>query len=47
MRHWIATFATTLLTSFPNVTWAHSCEAVSAGPTRTDCYLGLSQFYWA
>jgi hypothetical protein len=47
MRHWIATFAAILLASFPNVAWAHSCEAVPAGPARTDCYLGLSQFYRA
>jgi hypothetical protein len=35
-----------LLVSFPDVSSAQvNCEAVPAGPARTDCYLGLSSLY--
>jgi hypothetical protein len=34
-----------LLACFPNGAKAQNCEAVPAGPARTDCYLALSQFY--
>jgi hypothetical protein len=37
-----------LLASFPGVVSAQvNCAAIPWGPTRTDCYLGLSQFYRA
>jgi hypothetical protein len=34
-----------LLASVSSVASAQNCEAIPAGPARTDCYLGLSQFY--
>jgi hypothetical protein len=35
-----------LVASFPGVVSAKvDCGAVPQGPARTDCYLGLSQFY--
>jgi hypothetical protein len=37
-----------LLANFPSAAKAQiDCGSVPAGPTRTDCYLGLSQFYRA
>jgi hypothetical protein len=46
MTHWIAAAAAILLVSFPDVLSAQvKCEAVPAGPARTDCYLGLSSLY--
>jgi len=45
MTHWTATIVAISLASFPNVARAQNCEAVPSGPARTDCYLGLSQFY--
>lgn len=46
MKHWTASVVAMLLASFPSVANAQAdCNAVPAGPARTDCYLGLSQFY--
>lgn len=37
---------TVLLAGFPAVANAQAnCEAIPKGPDRTNCYLGLSQFY--
>lgn len=45
MTYWIAGVAI-LLACLPELARAQvNCEAVPAGPARTDCYLGLSQFY--
>ena len=44
MRHW--TQLALLLASFPGVANAQvNCDAIPHGPSRTNCYLGLSQFY--
>ena len=41
-----ATVFAILLAGFPGVASAQvNCEAIPRGPARTDCYLGLSQFY--
>jgi len=33
-------------TTFPNVPRAEpNCEAIPAGPARTDCYIGLSRLF--
>jgi hypothetical protein len=49
MTHWIAIGAiviAVLLASFPDVASAQkNCQAVPAGPARTDCYIGLSRIY--
>ena len=46
MKHWTASVVAILLASFPCVVSAQvDCNAVPAGPARTDCFLGLSQFY--
>jgi hypothetical protein len=46
MKHWSASVVAILLASFPAVASAQvNCEAIPHGPARTDCYLGLSQFY--
>jgi hypothetical protein len=46
MKHWTASVVAMLLASFPGVVCAQvDCGAISNGPARTDCYLGLSQFY--
>jgi hypothetical protein len=46
MTHWTAGVGAILLVSFPDVSSAQvKCEAVPAGPARTDCYLGLSSLY--
>jgi hypothetical protein len=48
MTRWTASIVAILLASFPDVVNAQvDCNAVPAGPARTDCYLGLSQFYRA
>jgi hypothetical protein len=48
MARWTASIIAILLASFPGVVNAQvDCNAVPAGPARTDCYLGLSQFYRA
>jgi hypothetical protein len=46
MTHWTASVVAILLAGFPCVASAQvNCEAIPHGPARTDCYLGLSQFY--
>ena len=45
MTQWTAIVVALLLATFPNVASAQNCDTLPAGPTRTDCYLGLSQFY--
>ena len=47
MTHWTASVVfALLLAGFPAVASAQmNCEAIPQGPERTDCYLGLSQFY--
>jgi hypothetical protein len=46
MKHWAASVVAILLVSIPGVVVAQAnCEAMPHGPARTDCYLGLSQFY--
>lgn len=46
MTRWIATVVAVLLASFPGVVSAQvNCDAIPHGPARTDCYLGLRQFY--
>jgi hypothetical protein len=48
MTTWTASIVAILLASNPSVVNAQAdCNAVPAGPARTDCYLGLSQFYRA
>ena len=47
MKHWTASVVAILLAGF---SWRCkraqvNCEAIPHGPARTDCYLGLSQFY--
>jgi hypothetical protein len=37
--------AAILLAGLPNIAKAQNCEAVPAGPARTDCYIGLSRIY--
>jgi hypothetical protein len=46
MTHWTASVVAILLAGFPGVASAQvNCEAIAHGPARTDCYLGLSEFY--
>ena len=46
MRNWTASVLAALLFGFPGVAGAQAnCAAMPRGPARTDCYLGLSQFY--
>jgi hypothetical protein len=46
MKHWTASVVASLLACFPGVVSAQAnCEAIPHGPARTDCYLGLGQFY--
>jgi hypothetical protein len=45
MRYWIAGVVAISLASISSVASAQNCDAILAGPTRTDCYLGLSQYY--
>jgi hypothetical protein len=46
MKHRTASVVAILLASFPGVVSAQvDCNAVPAGPARTDCYIGLSQVY--
>jgi hypothetical protein len=45
---WTASLVAVLLVASPAVADAPvNCEAIPRGPARTDCYLGLSQFYRA
>ena len=43
MRHWSAIVIATGMASFPIAAGAQNCEAIPAGPARTDCYIGLSR----
>ena len=46
MAHWTVSIIAILLVSFPGVASAQvDCGTIPRGPARTDCYLGLSQFY--
>jgi hypothetical protein len=46
MKYWTASVVAILLASFSGVVSAQvDCGAMPNGPARTDCYLGLSQFY--
>jgi hypothetical protein len=46
MTRWRASVLAILLPSFPSVANAQvDCNAVPAGPARTDCYIGLSRIY--
>ena len=46
MTHWTTSVIAILLSSFAGIASAQAnCEAIPHGPARTDCYLGLSQFY--
>ena len=45
MTRWTASFIAMVLASFPNIASAQNCEAIPAGPARTDCYIGLSRIY--
>jgi hypothetical protein len=48
MTRWTASIVAISFASFLSVVNAQAnCNAVPAGPARTDCYLGLSQFYRA
>jgi hypothetical protein len=48
MTCWSASVVAILLASFPGAASAQgNCAAIAHGPARTDCYLGLSQFYRA
>jgi len=40
-----ASIVALLLVSFPGVVSAQDCNAVPAGPARTDCYIGLGRIY--
>ena len=46
MAPWTASLVTVLLVASPAVAQAN-CDGIPRGPARTDCYLGLSQFYRA
>jgi hypothetical protein len=46
MTRWSASVVAISLASFPGILRAQvNCEAIPREPARTDCYLGLSQFY--
>jgi hypothetical protein len=45
MTYCAASIVAISLASVSSVASAQNCDAVPAGPARTDCYLGLSQFY--
>ena len=46
MKHWTANIIAILLAGFPGVASPQvNCEAIPHGSARTDCYLGVSQFY--
>jgi hypothetical protein len=48
MKPRTASLVAVLLVASPAVADAQpNCEAIPRGPARTDCYLGLSQFYRA
>jgi hypothetical protein len=46
MTHWTASAVAISLVSFSGVASAQvDCSTIPHGPARTDCYLGLTQFY--
>lgn len=45
MTYRSAVVVAALLASFPDLAGAQNCEAIPAGPARTDCYIGLSRIY--
>ena len=46
MTHWTVSVVAILLAASSGVASAQvNCGAIPHGPTRTDCYLGVSQFY--
>ena len=45
MTHWTASAVAILLASYPDLAVAQNCDAIPAGPERTDCYIGLSRVY--
>jgi hypothetical protein len=45
MTYWTASIVATLLASISSVASAQNCEAIPAGPARTDCYIGQSRIY--
>ena len=48
MAPWTVSVVTVLLAASPAVADVRTnCEGIPRGPARTDCYLGLSQFYRA
>ena len=48
MAPWTASLVAALLAASPAIAGAQTnCEGIPRGPARTDCYLGLSQFYRA
>ena len=45
MTYWVTGIVAVLLASVSNVASAQNCEAIPAGPARTDCYIGLGRIY--
>jgi hypothetical protein len=46
MKHWTASVLAILLAGFSSEVAAQvDCNAIPAGPARTDCYIGLSRIY--
>jgi hypothetical protein len=46
MTHWTASVVAILLTGFTGFASAQmDCNAVPAGPARTDCFIGLGRVY--
>ena len=46
MKYWTASFVAMLLSSFLAIVSVQvDCNAVPAGPARTDCYIDLSRVY--
>ena len=46
MTHWMASVVAIALAGFSGAASAQvDCGTIPHGPARTDCYLGLTQFY--
>jgi hypothetical protein len=46
MQHWIVSVVAVLIAILPRIVSAQvDCNAVPAGPARTDCYIGQSRIY--
>jgi hypothetical protein len=46
MKYWTSSALAILLASFPGIVRAQvDCDAIPAGPARTDCYIGLGRVY--